>query len=201
MRYTIRPATSADLDTLMALRSEAEAWLRAAGIQQWTEDYAEHGHRILRDAVDRGVTWLITAPDGSPAGAVTLNGPDLDFWQPADDPGDALYVYKMIVARGHDGIGLGDAILDWASRRAEAAGRSWIRLDCRRDNYQLHAYYKARGFEHVRTVLPPPRPTNSGALFQRQAGCVVDVPTHSSIERAVVIEDEGAPDAGDETTW
>jgi ribosomal protein S18 acetylase RimI-like enzyme len=188
MRYTIRPATTADLDKLMALRSEAETWLREAGIQQWTEDYAEHGHRVLREAVDRGVTWLITAPDGSTAGTVTLNGPDRDFWQPTDTPDDALYVYKMIVARGHGGRGLGDAILNWASHRAEDAGRSWVRLDCRRDNDRLHAYYKARGFEHVRTVWPPPRPTNSGALFQRPTGTTVDGPLAANVERATLHE-------------
>lgn len=188
MRYTIRRATSADLDTLMGLRAEAEAWLRAAGIQQWTDDYAEHGHRILRESIKRGVAWLITAPDGSPAGTVTLNGPDRDFWQPDDAPDDALYVYKMIVARGHDGQGLGDAILNWVSHRTAEAGQSWIRLDCRRDNYRLHAYYKARGFEHVRTVWPPPRPTNSGALFQRRAGTTVEASLPAAIERASVVE-------------
>jgi len=188
MRYTIRPATTYDLDTLMALRSEAETWLRAAGIQQWTEDYAEQGHRVLREAVDRGVTWLVTAPDGSPAGTITLNGPDRDFWRSVDEPDDALYVYKMIVARGHDGCGLGDAVLNWASRKAAEAGRSWVRLDCRRDNYRLHDYYKARGFDHVRTAWLPPRPTNSGALFQRQAGSAVDVPLPADIPRAILIE-------------
>jgi len=188
MRYTIRPATSADLDTLMQLRSEAEAWLRQAGIQQWTEDYAEHGHRVLRDAVERGVTWLITTTEGEPVGTVTLNGPDHDFWRDEDKPDDAVYVYKMIVARGHDGRGLGDAILNWSGHKAVEAGRSWVRLDCRRDNYRLHGYYKARAFEHVRTVSPPPRPTNSGALFQRGAGVTADVPLAAGVERATLAE-------------
>jgi len=188
MRYTIRQATSADIDTLMRLRAETEAWLREAGIPQWTEDYAEHGQRILRESIEHGVAWLITAPDRTPAGTVTLNGPDHDFWQPHDDPDDALYVYKMIVTRGHKGQGLGDAILNWASHKAAKVGRSWLRLDCRRDNYRLHAYYKARGFEHIRTVWPPPRPTNSGALFQRKAGTTVDVPLAGDVDRAMLVE-------------
>lgn len=186
MIYAIRQANPPDLRPLMNLRLEAESWLKAANIRQWTEDYAEHGHQVLREAIDHGDAWLISSPNGDPVGTVTLDGPDLDLWDPADDPADALYVYKMIVARPHSGRGLGDAILNWASQRAARAGASWLRLDCRRDNDRLHDYYKARGFELVRTVSQPRRPTNSGALFQRQAGTIVDVDLPDGVERAVL---------------
>lgn len=72
---------------------------------------------------------------------------------------------------------LGDAILNWASLRAAAAGKKWIRLDTRRDNTGLHRYYLRRGFEHVRTVFPPRWRTESGALFQRPAGSVTETPS------------------------
>jgi GNAT superfamily N-acetyltransferase len=169
--YAFRPATADDLDAVIALRTEAEDWLRAAGIEQWTADYHDMARDVLRTAVERGVAWVVV-DGGTVVATVTLNGPDLDFWQPADAPDTGLYLSKMIVARGHAGRGLGAAILNWAAGRAGWAGKEWLRLECRRDNLLLHAYYQAHGFAHLRTVKPPHRRTQSGALFQRAAGTI-----------------------------
>jgi GNAT superfamily N-acetyltransferase len=177
LKYTIRQATTdGDLDAMLQLRVEAETWMRQAGIRQWTSDYSDYARGVLRESVEQRVAWIVESDRGEIAGTVTLNGPDMDFWQPADDPDSALYLIKMIVTRAHAGRGLGDAIINWASVRALAAGKTWLRLDCRRDNTRLHDYYRQRGFEHVRTVWPPPRRTESGALFQRAAGIEIDPP-------------------------
>jgi GNAT superfamily N-acetyltransferase len=73
----------------------------------------------------------------------------------------------MIVARYHAGRGLGDELMSWVEQFAGALGYDHVRLDCYRSNTGLHAYYKAHGWTHVRTVDAPWRP--SGALFQRPA--------------------------------
>ncbi len=190
MKHNIRKAGGEhDIATLLDLRVEAESWLREAGIAQWTEDYADYAQRVLQGSVMERVAWIIDTFDGVPAGTVTLNGPDRDFWTPDDNPDDALYVMKMIVRREHSGQGLGDAILNWAGHQAKLAGRTWLRLDCRRDNQALHRYYLHRGFEHVRTVWPPPRRTESGALFQRRSGIDVDAPLPAGTERATLQAD------------
>ena len=164
-----RARDDADLDAMIALRTEAEGWLRAAGVRQWTDDYSDYARGVLSSAVEAGAAWVIE-DDGQVVATVSLNGADFDFWDPEDDPDSALYLGKMIVARTHAGRGVGDAIMNWASERAADMGKVWIRLDCRRDNERLHAYYLARGWQYVRTVYPPRRRTESGALFQRPAG-------------------------------
>lgn len=182
MTLTARVASDeSDLDDMIALREEAERWLRAHGIVQWTEDYADYARSVLRDSVDRGDAWLVQA-DGEVIATVTLNGPDPDFWGWAttEDQQDALYLGKMIVSRRHAGRQVGDAIMNWVGRRAAQAGKRWIRLDCRRDNHGLQAYYLARGFTFVRVYHAPGRRTESGWLAQRPAE--VRTPTTEIVE-------------------
>ena len=59
-------------------------------------------------------------------------------------------------------------MLDWASRRAAAAGKRWLRLDAWASNTKLHDYYLGEQFKMVRLLQFPHR--GSGALFQRPAG-------------------------------
>ena len=181
----IRRATMVDYEDLVALRLEAETWLRAAGTDQWSA--TERGIGDIEKHVTAGRTWVVL-PDGPgpiPA-TITLNGPDADFWTEDDDPGSGLYVYKLIAARARKGAQLGDALLDFAGEQAEAQGKPWVRLDCWRTNTALHAYYLARHFQHLRTVEVPGR--GSGALFQRPAaertGQLVQAPTLTILEDA-----------------
>lgn len=148
------------------MRLEAERWLRATGSDQWSR--TERGLRDLTAGVEAGRAYVVSAgPSGILLGTVTLGGPDLDFWADADEPETALYFYKLIVFRGASGLGIGDALIDWAGAQAEAAGKALLRCDCWRTNYRLHDYYRARGFRHVRTVVVPNR--GSGTLFERPA--------------------------------
>lgn len=172
-RYRIRPAVQKDLDDVLALRRAAERWLRERGVEQWTDSWSDHARKLIADNLAAGKTWVITPDDNDGdvdqvVATVTLNGPDRDFWDPTDDPDDASYLYKLIVARHTAGTGLGDAILNWASQRAADHGNRWLRIDVWRDNQALQDYYLRRGFNHVRTVHRDWR--KSGALFQREAG-------------------------------
>lgn len=170
--YLIRPAGAGDVDAMLALRREAEAWLAKAGRVQWTPDYREYADDALRRSVAAGIAWVVE-DQGAVVATVSLSTEaDLDFWTADDLPRSALYLQRLIVARSHAARELGDAIQNWACEQAEAAGRRWVRLDCRRDNWELHAYYVARGWQPVR-IQEPRRRTESGALFQRPAGLIL----------------------------
>lgn len=161
----IRTATMLDIDAVVALRIEAEDWLHAAGIRQWVD--RERGVRDIRRAVAAGATYVVTDEEGHVVASFALAGPDLDFWTAEDQPSTALYLYKFMISAPYRGSGLGEELLDWACARAEERGKTWLRLDCWRENDALQRYYKLRGFAHVRTVVVPGR--GSGALFQRPA--------------------------------
>ncbi|WP_170134400.1 GNAT family N-acetyltransferase [Murinocardiopsis flavida] len=155
----------------MKLRKEAEGWLHDRGVRQWLPEWSDRSYELIERNIYDGKTWVVS-DDESVVATVTLNGPDLDFWNESDQLDEAIYFYKLIVRRDHGGTGLGVAIIDWVSLRAERQGKKWVRLDCWRDNVRLQEYYQQRGFTHVRTEHRAHR--ESGALFQRPAGKIED---------------------------
>lgn len=174
MRYTIQPASSDDVSTLMDLRTEAEDWLRARGSDQWSD--REIGGRAIakwKTAIDDGRTWLIRDEARDVTVGTVSRGPvDRDFWTDADRPESAFYLYKLIISRSTAGSGLGSLVLDWASRVAALEGREWLRIDCWRTATGLQRYYEGLGFEHVRTEAPSHR--KSGWLAQRPSSLILN---------------------------
>ncbi|GGJ43787.1 GNAT family N-acetyltransferase [Streptomyces brasiliensis] len=165
----LRPAAAEDVPALLALRTEAERWLRTKGTDQWSD--AETGERAIakwRASIDEGRAWVVTDERDEVLATVSRGPVDRDFWTDADHPETALYLYKLIVARKAAGRQLGIRVVDWMSRLAALEGRTWVRIDTWRTNLGLHAYYERLGFRHVRTEEPPHR--RSGWLAQRPAG-------------------------------
>jgi GNAT superfamily N-acetyltransferase len=167
----ITPARMADVDVIMRWRRQRVAWLQARGEDQWSIPLPRSA---VAATVSAGQTWMVWQ-DGTPLATITLTAyvdvdalwkPDVDpeaLWYPSDDPTDALYAAKMMIPLEHAGRGLGGELLDWAAGRAFDAGLTWLRLDAWTTNDRLHAYYRAHGFTHVRTVAS----RVSGACFQR----------------------------------
>jgi len=162
--HLIRRARPDEAGAVADMWAEAGRWLASIGSDQW--QYPARAERIAA-SIAAGECWLVDL-DGVPVATITLDScADPDFWTPEDEPGSALYVHRMVVRRTAAGGQLGSALLDWASARAEAAGRSWLRLDAWRTNQRLRAYYEGEGFALVRVVDVPHR--RSGALYQRPA--------------------------------
>ncbi|GGO24125.1 hypothetical protein GCM10010116_48540 [Microbispora rosea subsp. aerata] len=165
---TLRRATPADLQGVLTLLARTAGWLNGLGVRQWPAGGfpAERIEPLIRE----GVMYVLDDGEGDAVPAATIavdDHADAEFWTPADRPGDALYVHKLAVSRTYSGRGLGEALLDWATLRAAAHDRPYLRLDCAKDNPRLQAYYRRAGFRHVRTVDLPHRA--SGALFERDA--------------------------------
>jgi GNAT superfamily N-acetyltransferase len=165
----ITRATPDDLDTLVAFRDQAAAWLASRGIDQWqepwpTEDLMVEG--MLRN-IQAGETFIVW-DDDTPTATITINRwakPEL--WTPEEAAEPALYAHKVTVDRAHAGQGLGAELLDWAGTRAANEDAVWLRVDVWTTNERLQHYYLEQGFTYVRTVVLPHNP--SGALFQRPA--------------------------------
>ncbi|AQZ65855.1 unnamed protein product [[Actinomadura] parvosata subsp. kistnae] len=169
---SLRRAEPADLPGVLTLLADTAEWLHAQGVRQWPR--GGFGPERIEPLIEERVLFLLDDelryldPDEAapPVATIALDDhADPEFWTPADDPGAALYIHKLAVARPWSGSGLGDALLDWACASAYSAGLPWLRLDCAKANPRLQGYYRDRGFRHVRTVDLPHR--SSGALFQR----------------------------------
>lgn len=165
VELSIRRADPSDAATVMRLLDDATRWLAERGTEQWQR--MEH----RRIGVDRDTVWrtlFVVEDEGATVGTITVDKlADTDFWTHSDLVRSALYVHRMAVARNRSGEGIGSAMLNWACSRALQQGRTTLRLDAWRDNYDLHKYYEKQGFVHLRTEPVPGR--GSGALFERPA--------------------------------
>jgi ribosomal protein S18 acetylase RimI-like enzyme len=166
----ITRATPDDLDTLVAFRDQAAAWLASKGIDQWQEPWPTPDLMVegMLANIEAGETYIVWDDDDTRAATITINRwakPELWTEEEAAEP--ALYAHKVTVDRAHAGQGLGSELLDWAGSRAADQGADWLRVDVWTTNEHLQHYYLKQGFTYVRTVVLPHNP--SGALFQRPA--------------------------------
>ncbi|MDG4794590.1 GNAT family N-acetyltransferase [Micromonospora sp. WMMD1082] len=170
----MRVAEASDFAAVARLQSDVVRWLATRGLDQWQSvesndrQTPERMQKRIADAIGRGECFVLTDDSRIVATVIIDELADPEFWQDEDDPGDALYVHRMIVSRNYAGRGIGENLVDFALRLARKRGKKWLRLDAWRTNPALHEYYRQLGFDHVRTVSLPHR--GSGALFQRHAG-------------------------------
>jgi ribosomal protein S18 acetylase RimI-like enzyme len=129
-----------ELDDVVAVLSEAAAWLRSRGIEQWPHPFPAEW---VAPSIERGETYLVRE-NGAVAGTITLRWEDPAFW--GEQPPVAGYVHGIAVRR--DFAGLGPELLKWAAQRVREADRELLRLDCRTDNAELRGYYERHGFRH-----------------------------------------------------
>jgi GNAT superfamily N-acetyltransferase len=156
----LRLAKAHEVETVATLWEESAAWLKNRGVDQWQYPVRT---AAIASAIDDETVWLLD-DDIGPVATVTLDtDADEMLWLPADEPQNALYLHRLVVARRAAGQTLGDRILDWAGAEAARRGRRWLRLDAWTSNTGLHDYYLERGFELVRLVTA----VRSGAAFQR----------------------------------
>ncbi len=64
-------ATMDDLPVLLAMRTEASAWLRERGVDQWRDPWPNHEAMVARIAasIRAGETWVIRENPGDTIGS------------------------------------------------------------------------------------------------------------------------------------
>jgi ribosomal protein S18 acetylase RimI-like enzyme len=171
--YRIRAARPDDLAGILRLIGSSAAWLREQkATDQWARPWPNRGDRDARIAqgIEDGLTWMVEDNEGTLIGTVTCREHGNDkLWTAAEMAERAVYVSRLIVSRDHAGLGIGAALIHWAAARAvDEWGAAWTRVDVWTTNTALHQYYKAQGFEHLRTLeFEDPWEYPSAALFQR----------------------------------
>ena len=138
----IRRCQAEDVTTVGTLLDEATVWVGERGFEQWPLPFPRDE---LAAAVERGEVYVAEL-NAKPVATVTLLWRDPLYW--GERPPDAAYLHKLAVSRACAGQRIGRALVEWADRTAAAAGRSFLRLDCLRDNPGIRTYYENLGFEH-----------------------------------------------------
>jgi GNAT superfamily N-acetyltransferase len=138
----IERATADQLDAVMRLFAEARAWQRERGLDVWSVfDPAI----IERDI--RGGRVHLAIDAGCVCGAVTLVESDVLVW--GDDDGRALYLHRLVSARGRAGAGIGALLIGWCRDETRRRSKQFLRLDTWDGNPGMRAYYERHGFRHV----------------------------------------------------
>jgi ribosomal protein S18 acetylase RimI-like enzyme len=141
----VTPATPADVDSIVAIITEARDWLHARGIRQWAEPLPPGW---VAGCVERG-EFQIARQQGQIVGMFRLIWIDKGrLW---GDSAEAGYLGKLAVARSAAGRGLGLELLAAAERMVTGAGRKLLRLDCWAGNAVLISYYERAGFRRCGT--------------------------------------------------
>lgn len=81
------------------------------------------------------------------AGVILLED-DPVFW-PDVQIDESLFIHKLTVIPSVRGTGTGARMLSFASARARAQGKRYLRLDCGAERPQLRAFYERYGFRYV----------------------------------------------------
>ncbi len=141
--FTIRPATSADYDAIVAcIEAAFTPWISIIGMKPMalTADY----HTFI----ERKVIYVI---DGNQSDDIA----GLLIIYPVDD---ALYVDTIAVNPSYQKHGLGRHLLVFADQKTREAGLSKITLITNAKQLSNQAYYRKNGFiETHRTTLEPGR--------------------------------------------
>ncbi|UGT44777.1 GNAT family N-acetyltransferase [Nocardia yamanashiensis] len=138
--------------------TEASAWLRSRGIDQWPQRFPSAS---VQQQIARGESLLVLEA-GTPIATIAVTDRNTEFWETDDPP--AYYISRLAIARRAAGAGLGYRILDWITARAAADRRRYVRLATSSDNPRLRRYYEQAGFEHV---ADPPGTRWPTSLYQR----------------------------------
>ena len=136
----IEPARRGDLDEIEEILSGAARWLRERGIDQWPDPFP----RARVDESFASGDLYVARVDGVIAATFTLQWEDELFWGP--QPPVAGYIHAVAVRREH--AGLGRELIDWAAGAVRNKGRTYLRLDCMRNNPRIRDYYEALEFRH-----------------------------------------------------
>jgi len=139
---SIRPARMGEAPDVLAVLREAAVWLEERGIPMWSEE--ELDPMTVAADVDAG-QYVLAISEAFAVGTLRFTLNDELFWPDAVAE-EAAYVHRLAVRRSHAGGVVSSALLDWATARARALGRPFLRLDCDAMRPSLRAFYERQGF-------------------------------------------------------
>jgi ribosomal protein S18 acetylase RimI-like enzyme len=132
----VRDAVAAELLALAARVADQDL-LRRYGIA------ADKLGRDLVAALERGEPILVVEDDGVASGFA--------WWLPKGGLGLGAYLRLIVIEPGHEGRGLGAALMDELERRAATFGKNFFLL-VSAHNTGARRFYAARGYREVGTL-------------------------------------------------
>jgi GNAT superfamily N-acetyltransferase len=140
----VRQASANDFDLVSDILAEVSLWLNERGTPMWKADELS-AEQIAAD-VGAGL-FFVGEFQGQPACVVKFQLEDTLFW-PDISQEKSAFIHRLAIRRRFSGGEVSSALLCWAAQRANALGRSFLRLDCEASRPRLRAVYERLGFVH-----------------------------------------------------
>jgi GNAT superfamily N-acetyltransferase len=142
MTFEISPAKLEDIDAVSNILIEAANWLAQTGEMRWQPE--QFSQNVLEPLVHSGELYLASR-DNKAVGTMYLQLEDQAFW--SDVPMvESLFIHKLAVRLDARGMGVSQALIEFAKLEVRRRGRKFLRLDCR-DHAKIRSIYENAGFE------------------------------------------------------
>jgi ribosomal protein S18 acetylase RimI-like enzyme len=144
----LRAARTADIPALAQLAQDT--YVETFGPLYQPKDLAAFFAEVLSEAAittemaDPRVAYRLAEQDGALVGYCKL-GP---LKVPAEPTEPALELRQLYLRQSAQGLGLGDALMNWAMTEARGRGARLMYLSVYSDNHRAQRFYRRHGFEH-----------------------------------------------------
>ena len=143
----IRHATTHDIDDMMTLFHQAQAYFKRSHIDQWQNGYPNEEQ--LQSDIDRKHSYVLV--EESLIGTMYFSiedDPTYSYiegeWKTHDQP--YAVIHRIVVDENKKGRGLAKQLLEYAQTICEKEHIHSIRVDTHDDNLSMQAFLKKNGF-------------------------------------------------------
>jgi GNAT superfamily N-acetyltransferase len=141
MTLEVRLATIDEVHHATRILVEAANWLSQTGEMRWQPE--QFSREMLSPLVNTGELYLAFR-DEHAVGTMYLQLEDAFFW--SDVPAcETLFIHKLAVSLEARGMGVSQALIEFAKLEVQRRGRKYLRLDCR-DQAKIQRLYQSAGF-------------------------------------------------------
>lgn len=148
-------AKNTDIERIMEIVRQAQAWFATQGIDQWQDGYPTS--EIFQRDIERGECYILCEDEQIIAvGVISFAGePTYDKIYDGEwiDNKPYVVVHRIAVASSHKGRGVAGRILAHAERLAAKRGITSFRIDTHRDNLPMQRAITKQGFLHCGRIL------------------------------------------------
>ncbi|MBR6766417.1 MAG: GNAT family N-acetyltransferase [Clostridia bacterium] len=153
-----RAAQPGDLDDIMRLIHEAQAFMRTLDIDQWQDGYPSR--EILFSDIEIGQAFVYADEETGKVASIAifslLPEPIYDAldgeWKTS---GDYLTIHRMAIDDGHRGSGIAGDMLKKAIEMAKNENLASVRADTHRGNKAMRRFLEKSGFAYCGEVTYP----------------------------------------------
>lgn len=150
---TIRKATTADIDAIMACIADAQQLLKSCGVDQWQDGYPTA--EIIENDIARGESFVVTEGEDVVATAVISFAGEPTYkriegeWK---NNNPYAVIHRLAVRNTSYGKGYAKAVFNYAELLCSKCKISDLRVDTHADNHIMQRLLEQLGYKYCGVI-------------------------------------------------